>query len=78
MGVQLSVYGICKRWRTAKVESYVEYFVTGYEVVKHSDEEAMRLGFPDIVDDGEYLVLHLENGETVRYCNTRMDLYRVS
>lgn len=55
MRVQLSVYGICKRWRAAKVESNVEYFVTGYEIVKYSDEEALKLGFAEPDDDGEYL-----------------------
>ncbi len=75
MKVHLSIYGICKRWRAAKVKENAEYFVRGYEVLKHSDAEALQLGFAEPDDDGEYLTLYLDGGEIVRYRNSYVDLY---
>lgn len=78
MKVQLDVYNICKRWQAARVKETVEYYVENFEVLQYSDEEALRLGITESDDDNEYLILYLEDGNKIVYCNTCVDLYPMS
>ena len=77
MKVLLVQYSECKYWGAVKPKSEDEFFIERYEVQWISDEEATRLGFSEIDESGQYLILHLENGTTKVFCNTHVDLYKL-
>ena len=80
MNVKVKVYNGVKYDRNSEKVAEVEYSnIKGYEVV--TGEKATLIG--NETDENsrdeynEYLVIHLEKGETATFCNSHVDLFRI-
>lgn len=79
MKVTVEVYdGVKYRTDSRKVAD-VEYQVEGYEVA--TGDRATEIGLTTDENSrdeyNEYLILNLEGGETVTFCNSHVDLFRI-
>ena len=80
MNVKVKVYNGVKYDANSKKVAEVEYNnIKGYEVV--TGEKATLIGNEtdeNIRDEyNEYLIIHLETGETATFCNSHVDLFRI-
>ena len=50
--------------------------VSKIEVIEMTDRRAMYLGFDEVDEHGEYLIITHENGETSTFRNSHVDLFR--
>ena len=80
MDVIVRMYNRVKYDRNSKKTAEVEYNnIKGYEVV--TGDRAIEIG--NMTDEAsrdeynEYLIIHLETGETSTFCNSHVDLFRI-
>ena len=71
------MYNRVKYDRNSEKIAEVEYNnIQGYEVV--TGEKATLIGYENSRDEyNEYLIIHLETGETSTFCNSHVDLFRI-
>lgn len=76
MKVIVKVYNMSKYSVESSKVAEVEYEIEKFEVVKLSDEEIYGMGFDDVDEYGEYLILTHKDGETSTFRNSLVDLFR--
>lgn len=76
MKVKVKVYDMSKYSAEAKKVAEVEYEIEKLEVIERSDEEVYNMGFDEVDEHGEYLVLTLKGGETSTFKNSHVDVFR--
>ena len=77
MDVKLKIYDGCIYISESRMVAEVVYKnIVGYEVV--TGKRAAEIGLEtDIRDEyNEYLVITLEDGEKVTFCNSRVEMFR--
>lgn len=78
MNVKVKVYDQSKYNTESQKIAEVEYQnIKGYEVKIIEDEEIYNMGFDDVDEYKEYLILTTENGETSTFRNSLVDLFRI-
>lgn len=78
MNVKVKVYNMCKYDRRSKKVAEVEYNnIKGYEVKVIEDEEIYNMGFDDVDENKEYLIITLGNEEVATFRNSLVDMFRI-
>ena len=78
MNVLVKVYNMSKYNEESKKVAEVEYNnIKGYEVKMIEDEEIYNMGFDEVDEYKEYLILTLEDGETSTFKNSHVDMFRI-
>lgn len=77
MKVKVKVYDGVKYWDGTEKVAEVEYDIKDYEVKEIPDDEMAAMGFDEVDEFEEYLILTLESGETSTFCNSHVDLFRL-
>ncbi len=79
MKVKVKVYDGVKYKEESKKVAEIEYQIEGFEVV--TGDRAIEIGLETDENSrdeyNEYLVLDLGNGETVTFCNSHVDMFRI-
>ena len=75
MKVKVKVYDICKYNENSKKVAEADYDIESFEVLNGDQVDIASCG-NDEDDFDEYLVLHLTDGETSTFRNSRVDLFR--
>jgi hypothetical protein len=73
--VEVLVYDANKYEAENEEFTTVTYIVEKFEVKTIEAEEMNRMGYDELDDYNEYLILTLENGETATFRNTYADLF---
>ena len=77
MKMVVKVYNMSKyEIASEKVAETVYNHVAKFEVVEMTDEQVYRLGFDEVDECGDYLIVTHENGETSTFRNSHVDLFR--
>ena len=77
MNVKVKVYDQSKYNAESKQVAEVEYRnIKAFEVKVIEDEEIFNMGFDEVDEDKEYLILTTEDGETSTFRNSLVDLFR--
>lgn len=77
MKVIVKVYDESKYNLESKKVAEVQYDkVSKFEVVAMSDETIYSMGFDEVDEYGEYLIITFESGETSTFRNSHVDLFR--
>lgn len=78
MNVKIKVYDQSKYNAESQEVAEVEYQnIKGFEVKIIEDEEIYNMGFDDVDENKEYLILTTEDGETSTFRNSLIDLFRI-
>lgn len=76
MQVKVKIYDKCKYHKGSKVIAERFYNIDGYKVVNKSDNLMYALGFDEVDDFQEYLVLKLKGGEIATFRNSYVDMFK--
>lgn len=76
MKIFVKVYDKSKYDAESKKIAECTYDISKMEVVTMTDNEIYNLGFDDVDEHGEYLVLTFDNGETSTFRNSRVDVFK--
>ena len=75
MKVEVRVYNMCKYNSNSEKIAEVEYNPIKIEVVKIPDEQIYAMGFDEIDEYGEYLIMTHGDGETSTFRNSHVDVF---
>lgn len=77
MKVIAKVYDMSKYNPESKKVAEVQYNnVSKIEVIEMNDEQVFALGYDEVDEYGEYLIITHESGETSTFRNSHIDLFR--
>lgn len=77
MKVIAKVYNMSKYNPESKKVTEIQYNdVSKIEVIEMTDRRAQYLGFDEVDECGEYLIITHESGETSTFRNSNVDLFR--
>lgn len=77
MKVKVKVYDMSKYSTQANKVAEVEYEIEKFEVIELSDEAVYNMGFDEVDEYGEYLVITHKDGETSTFKNSHVEMFRV-
>ena len=77
MIVKVKVYNMCKYNSKSEKIAEVEYNPIKIEVVKIPDEQIYAMGFDELDEYGEYLIMTHGDGETSTFRNSHVDVFRI-
>lgn len=78
MNAMIKVYDGSKYSADSKKVAEVEYNnILGYEVKIIEDSEIYEMGFDEVDEYKEYLILKFANGETSTFKNSHIDMFRI-
>lgn len=76
MKVKIKVYNATKYNPDSVKVAEIEYDIEKFEVVELPDEQVYAMGFDEVDEYKEYLILTHKNGETSTFRNSNVDLFR--
>ena len=77
MKVKVKVYNMSKYNPNSEKIAEVEYTPVKIEVVEIPDEQIYEMGFDEIDEYGEYLIMTHGDGEISTFRNSHVDVFRV-
>ena len=77
MKVKVKVYNMSKYNPNSEKIAELEYNPVKIEVVGIPDEQIYAMGFDEIDEYGEYLIMTYGDGETATFRNSHVDVFRV-
>lgn len=76
MTVTIKLYDKCKYNKDSKKVMEKDFTVKGYEVVEISEQEMYSMGYDDLDDFNEYLILTFKDNTKGTFRNSYVDMFK--